>query len=107
ETRLGSCPRCGKPVIEGKRGFGCSGWKEGCPFVLWKEYRGRTLELAQVRELLQRRVLLRPQAFEGASAVILQLTDSGVVLEIPVPQKESSQAVAEKAKPKQPGRRKG
>jgi DNA topoisomerase-3 len=29
-TRLGDCPRCGRPVIEGKCGFGCSGWKEGC-----------------------------------------------------------------------------
>ena len=41
--RLGDCPRCGRPVIEGKRGFGCSGWREGCPFVLWREYRGRPL----------------------------------------------------------------
>lgn len=38
-TRLGDCPRCGRPVIEGRRGFGCSGWGEGCPFVLWREYR--------------------------------------------------------------------
>ena len=37
EGRLGDCPRCGRPVIEGKRGFGCSGWREGCPFVLWRE----------------------------------------------------------------------
>ena len=34
---VGVCPRCGKPVIEGKSGFGCSGWKEGCKFVLWKK----------------------------------------------------------------------
>ncbi len=88
ENRLGECPRCGRPVIEGKRGFGCSGWREGCPFVLWKEHRGRTWELAQVRELLQRRVLLCPQTFEGSGAVILQLTDTGAVLEIPVPQAE-------------------
>ena len=54
-TRLGDCPRCGRPVIEGKRGFGCSGWKDGCSFVLWKEHRGRPLELAHIRELLQRR----------------------------------------------------
>lgn len=33
---LGICPRCGSPVIEGKKGFGCSGWKEGCKFVIWK-----------------------------------------------------------------------
>ena len=53
--RLGDCPRCGRPVIEGKRGFGCSGWREGCPFVLWREYQGRSLGDDQIRELLQRR----------------------------------------------------
>ena len=41
ETKWGSCPRCGKPIIEGKKGYGCSGWKEGCPFVLWRSFAGR------------------------------------------------------------------
>jgi DNA topoisomerase-3 len=95
ETRLGDCPCCGRPVIEGKRGLGCSGWKEGCTFVLWKEYRGRPLDLVQVRELLQRRVLLRPLVIEGAGPVILQLTDGGAVLEIPVPQGEPRRMVEE------------
>jgi DNA topoisomerase-3 len=83
--RLGDCPRCGRPVIEGKRAFGCSGWKEGCPFVLPREYRGHQLDIVQVRELLQRGVLLEPLVIEGTGEVVLQLTDSGVVLEIPVP----------------------
>ena len=34
---LGVCPRCGKPVIEGKKGYGCSGYKDGCTFTIWKE----------------------------------------------------------------------
>lgn len=33
---LGKCPGCGSPVIEGVKGFGCSNWKSGCSFVLWK-----------------------------------------------------------------------
>ncbi len=86
ETRLGSCPRCCRPVIEGKRGFGCSGWKEGCPFVLWREYKGGRLEIGHVRELLQRRALFRPPPFEGSDGVILSLSDGGAVLEIRVPQ---------------------
>ena len=44
----------------GQAGFGCSGWREGCPFVLWPEFRGRTLGDEEVRELLQRRVLFGP-----------------------------------------------
>jgi DNA topoisomerase-3 len=84
-TRLGDCPRCGRPVIQGRRGFGCSGWNEGCPFVLWREYRGKQLGDGDVRELLQRRVLLRPIAFGDTGEVILSLADSGALTEVPVP----------------------
>lgn len=33
---LGKCPECGHDVIEGKKGFGCSNWRNGCKFVVWK-----------------------------------------------------------------------
>lgn len=33
---LGNCPVCGSSVIEGVKGFGCSNWRNGCTFVLWK-----------------------------------------------------------------------
>ncbi len=33
---LGSCPLCGKAVKETSKGFGCSNWKNGCKFVIWK-----------------------------------------------------------------------
>ncbi len=49
----GKCPRCGAEIIEGKRGYGCSAWKEGCDFVLWKETLGIRLPANAVRELLQ------------------------------------------------------
>ena len=53
--------------------------------MLWREYRGHPLGDDQIRELLQRRVLLRPVTFEGAGEVVLHLTDSGALTEIPVP----------------------
>lgn len=36
---IGQCPRCGKPVYEGKKSFYCSGYKDNppCGFVLWKD----------------------------------------------------------------------
>ena len=34
---FGNCPLCGSDIIEGQRGFGCSNWKNGCKFVIWKE----------------------------------------------------------------------
>lgn len=33
---VGKCPLCGHSVIEGQKGFGCSNWKKGCKFVIWK-----------------------------------------------------------------------
>jgi DNA topoisomerase-3 len=83
--RLGDCPRCGRPVIAGKRGFGCSGWREGCSFVLWREYKGHALGDDQIRQLLQRRVLLGPLVCRESGKVLLQLLDSGELTEIPIP----------------------
>lgn len=34
---FGKCPACGHDIIEGQRGFGCSNWRSGCKFVIWKE----------------------------------------------------------------------
>lgn len=36
---VGKCPRCGKPVYEGKKSFFCSAYKDAvpCGFALWKE----------------------------------------------------------------------
>ena len=84
-SRLGDCPRCGRPVIEGKRAFGCSGWRDGCSFVLAREFEGHPLNDDQLRELLQRRVLARPTTLGGSGEVILKLADSGGLVAIPVP----------------------
>ena len=85
ETKFGDCPRCGRPVIQGKRGFGCSGWRDGCTFVLWPEYRGQPLRPEDIRQLIQRRVLQRPMRFDDQGEVLLTLTDGGQLSEVPVP----------------------
>lgn len=33
---VGKCPECGNPVIETDKAFGCSNWKNGCRFTIWK-----------------------------------------------------------------------
>ncbi|MES5954553.1 DNA topoisomerase [Bacillus fungorum] len=33
---LGKCPVCSSSIVEGQKGFGCSDWKNGCKFVIWK-----------------------------------------------------------------------
>ncbi|NOW93134.1 type IA DNA topoisomerase [Clostridium beijerinckii] len=36
---IGQCPVCGNPVIEGEKSFGCSNWKNGCKYTIWKDDR--------------------------------------------------------------------
>ncbi|TVX85578.1 type IA DNA topoisomerase [Paenibacillus agilis] len=52
DKSLGSCPTCSKPVIEGPKGYGCSGWREGCKFVLWKTYRDIAIPANAAKMLL-------------------------------------------------------
>jgi DNA topoisomerase-3 len=84
----GNCPRCGCPVIQGNRGYGCSAWKDGCKFVLWSTYKDCELSPTDIRELLQRRILLRPIELAGARQAILTLTCTGEVTEIAAPTPE-------------------
>ncbi len=45
---LGSCPRCGEPIIEGTAGYGCSGYKEGCRFVVWKRAKSGMMSKTEI-----------------------------------------------------------
>ncbi|MDP1770711.1 MAG: DNA topoisomerase 3 [Methylobacter sp.] len=53
QSRFGDCPLCGQPVIEGRKGYGCSDWKAGCQFVLWKEIYGVPVTRDMACQLLQ------------------------------------------------------
>ena len=55
---LGTCPKCKKnEIIEGKKGFGCLGYKEdGCDFAIWKEsnfYKDKVIGVKEVQALLK------------------------------------------------------
>ena len=50
---LGSCPKCGSPVVETKRAYSCAAWKtSGCDFAIWKQVSGKRLGESQARQLL-------------------------------------------------------
>jgi len=50
---LGACPRCGAPVVETKKAYGCSAWKKtGCDFAIWKQVSGKRLSAVQAKQLL-------------------------------------------------------
>ncbi|MEM7205095.1 MAG: DNA topoisomerase 3 [Planctomycetota bacterium] len=99
-ARIGGCPRCGADVIEGRRAYGCSKWKEGCEYVLQKDYESHEIQPRQASELLQRRISLRPVRV-GEQPSILCLTDAGRVLHVAQPAREHQKAPP-KAKRKAP-----
>ncbi|WP_106767742.1 type IA DNA topoisomerase [Paenibacillus faecalis] len=51
---LGACPKagCGGQIIEGRKGYGCSHFKSGCTFVIWKEFAGKNISHTMLKSLL-------------------------------------------------------
>ena len=58
---VGKCPRCGRNVIEGRKGFGCIGYRDkqnSCSFTIWKNNAilatgHKTISAAMARKLLK------------------------------------------------------
>ena len=58
---IGKCPRCGRDVIEGRKGFGCIGYRDKenpCSFTIWKSNAilatgHKTISAAMARKLLK------------------------------------------------------
>jgi DNA topoisomerase-3 len=51
---LGKCPLCGREVVEYPKSYGCSGYREGCRFAIWKQVAGKKISRTQVKALLQK-----------------------------------------------------
>lgn len=53
---VGNCPRpgCGGQIFMGRKGYGCSHYKSGCGFVIWKESLDRTLTDTMVKALIEK-----------------------------------------------------
>ncbi len=54
---IGECPSCHKEILAGKKGFYCSGYKEGCKNSLLYHVYGNTYDEAKIRKLLGERQL--------------------------------------------------
>lgn len=50
---IAPCPRpnCGGELVEGKRGYGCLKFREGCKFVIWKEHEGKKVTVTMAKAL--------------------------------------------------------
>lgn len=53
---IANCPRpgCGGKLFMGRKGYGCSNYRSGCKFVIWKESFGRSLTDSQVKALVEK-----------------------------------------------------
>ncbi|AZK47403.1 type IA DNA topoisomerase [Paenibacillus lentus] len=53
---LAPCPRegCGGQLIEGRKGYGCTHYKQGCGFVIWKEYAGKNISVSMLSSLVNK-----------------------------------------------------
>jgi DNA topoisomerase-3 len=48
-----ACPRCRQgTLVAGKRGWGCTRWREGCGFVVWFQAAGRRISDAELGDLV-------------------------------------------------------
>lgn len=63
-SRFGDCPHCQQPIIEGRKGYGCSDWKNGCTFVLWKQLYGVPIDKDLACQLLQNQRTLKAYAIK-------------------------------------------
>ncbi|MCL6459812.1 MAG: DNA topoisomerase 3, partial [Gorillibacterium sp.] len=55
-TVIGMCPRqgCGGRIFLGRKGYGCSNYKTGCGFVIWKDSLGKMLTDSMARSLIEK-----------------------------------------------------
>lgn len=87
-----ACPECGRGrLISGRKGWGCTRWREGCRFVIWFEISGKRLTPKQARDLASKgrtgwlrgfrspggesfraRLVLRPDPESQAPRVVLE-----------------------------------
>jgi DNA topoisomerase-3 len=104
-ARWGSCPLCGKEVIKGKRAYGCSGWEEGCPFVLEAEYKGVTLTPRQIQTLLQLCILPQRVRFDDEPRILI-LSTQGLVMDLGLPSADRQKNVVKEDRPVKPPLRK-
>ncbi len=53
QEALGACPTCGGDIVVGSKAYGCSNWRNGCKFVIWKTMAQKDIPLEVAQQLLR------------------------------------------------------
>ncbi len=62
---IGKCPKCGEEIWANAKAYGCSGYKNGCNFVIWKTIAGKNITESQVKQLLTKKQTGKIKGFTG------------------------------------------
>lgn len=77
---VGTCPRCGMQIFEGKMNFYCESGKDGCGFTLWKDdkYNGVTITVKAATELLAKgKTTISKKTLGGTVKNVYSVKDTG------------------------------
>ena len=96
--RWGSCPLCGKEVIKGKKAYGCSGWKEGCTYVLEPNCKELSLTPKQIQVLLQQHILPHPVRIDDEPRILI-LSTQGMPMDLKLPSADRQKEVKKTDRP--------
>ena len=59
DNTVGKCPSCGRDVIDNGKGYSCTGYRAGCPFVIWKvQFRG-TPDETRITPAMAKKILIK------------------------------------------------
>ncbi len=53
DETLGTCPSCSGDIIVSEKAYGCSNWRNGCKFVIWKTVAQREILQSEAEQLLR------------------------------------------------------
>lgn len=68
QDSLGKCPKCNVGFVrEGAKAFGCSEYKNGCNFTIWKEVASKKLSKKNIEDLLEKRKTSLIKGFKSSA----------------------------------------
>ncbi|HMX46062.1 MAG TPA: DNA topoisomerase 3 [Candidatus Obscuribacter sp.] len=108
EVDFGACPQCKEGKLRmSPKAVGCSRWKEGCNFTIWRTQYGKELSVEIIKELLEKKETgviegFQKKAGNGSySARLVMGEDFKVKLDFAAPRAQETQPNMQKESPEQ------